>query len=327
MRIERVSVHELSSSDIEMIDKFIDDNQGLVFHYIGFNKIVSHYSKTTLQYWLAYKKNQLIGVCPVHTFKIGYLKSLISGLTSFEIPYGGWVYIQGESNKSILNSVKLHYNESLLISTSFFSNETDLTNKNNKLRETAVIDFQEMDEDSLWNNISSKRKNMIRKAEKSGVYAKILQKEGIRDFYRLLLQMNNRTNMISQNIEYYQDLFEMYGSEKACILISYLQEIPLSAIMLVGNKNAWHYWQGASDTDYNLGASEFLQWKAILHAFNQNTKLYDLCVIDQQQLPQIAKFKLSFGGETLNYQFISKRHIVHKAMNRISKLVCNRRND
>ena len=320
MKIERISAYRLSATETKKIDQFIDDNNGLVFHYVEFNKIAAGFCKTELEYWLAVDNDRLVGICPAHFVKKGMLKHFESGLTGFEIPYGGWVHIPEVDSLRLLKSTKLHYNESLLISTNFLDEEYGLSGSS-LIRETAFIDFRDTDLLSIWGRFDSKRRNMVRKAEKSSVQVHVLNTDNIKDFYELLMNMNSRTSLSSKNEEYYRGIYHLLGPEKACIMVAYLKNEPVSSVMLVGNDNVWHYWQGATDTRFNVGAGELLQWMAIQYAFSRGTKLYDMCVIERNMLPKLASFKLSFGAKPVEYRFVSIRPISVRLLQRGARMV------
>ncbi len=323
MKTKRIKAEDLSAEEIALIDAFIEDNAGLVFHCVEFNKIAAKFAGTELGYWLAYDEGSMVALLPVHLVRGGVSKHYISGLTTFEIPYGGWVHGPDIDIRVLSKWSKLKLNETLLICASFLSDDTFMGT--GLTRETALIDLQNADMDSLWNRIDSKRKNMIRKAEKNGIQVHVLDQDDIADFYVLLQQMHRSKGFKSKTERYYGEIHQAFCFRKARVLVACLNDTPVSTIMLVGNKNAWHYWQGATDTKYNLGAGELLQWHAIQYAFSQGSKLYDMCVIERDKLPNIASYKLSFGAEPCNYRVVTQRPFSARLINRVSRIAKKRR--
>ena len=323
MIIKRIKAADLSAEEITLIDAFIEANAGLVFHSVEFNVIAAGYAGTELEYWLAYDEGSMIALLPVHLVGQGLTKHYISGLTTFEIPYGGWIHGPDVNTETLCKCSKLKINETLLICTSFLSDDSYV--RTGSKRETAVIVLQNADMDVLWNRIDSKRRNMIRKAERSDIRIQALDLDDIADFYGLLQKMHRRKGFKSKTEQYYRAIYQSLSFQQARVLVAYLNNTPVSTIMLVGNKNAWHYWQGATDTEYNLGAGELLQWHAIQYAFNQGSKLYDMCVIERDRLPNIALFKLSFGAEPCNYRVLAQRPFTARLINRVSRIANKRR--
>jgi lipid II:glycine glycyltransferase (peptidoglycan interpeptide bridge formation enzyme) len=251
---------------------------------------------------------------PVHLKSDGILKRYESGITNFEIPYGGWVFTEGLSNRQLLDAGSISSRESVSVTTSFFDKDNPNQIEDNCLKETVLIDMQHTTPEAIWKNINDKRKNMIRKAEKNNVSIKT--SDNLDDFYGLLMSMNKRTTMHSKPREFYSDIEKSFGSEHSSILTAYLESKPIAALMITGNINAWHYWQGASDTNYNVGAGEMLQWQAMNHVFGK-TWFYDMCVIEKQKLPNLAQFKQGFGGEIANYRFFNKSSLSYRILRRL----------
>lgn len=315
LKIERIACKSLSTDDKCLIDTFIDGHNGLVFHYTDFNIIAAKYYKSDLEYWLAYKQDELVGIMPVHLKINGRLKRYESGITNFEIPYGGWVFLEDLSNWKIIADLPIGSSESVSITTSFFDKDILYKIGDNRLKETVLINMQNSTLDEIWKNINDKRKNKIRKAEKNSLIIKT--SDNLVDFYELLIGMNRRTSMHSKPREFYHDIEKCYGDEHSRILTAYFEKKPIAAIMITGNINAWHYWQGAVDTNYNVGAGEMLQWQAINYVFGK-TKCYDMCVIEKQKLPNLAQFKQGFGGALANYNIINKSSLSLRILRKLT---------
>ena len=82
-----------------------------------------------------------------------------------------------------------------------------------------------------------------------------------------------------------------------------------------------HYYKGASLFETkNVGQGELLQWEAIKWAKNRGVKYYDLCVLDSDRLPHIAKFKMGFSMQLLSFEVFTKRSLSFRILNRIRKL-------
>ena len=81
-----------------------------------------------------------------------------------------------------------------------------------------------------------------------------------------------------------------------------------------------HYWQGTSKNDVkNYGQGELLQWEAIKWAKQNGSKYYDLCVIQKEKLPDIARFKMGFVESIKPFYLVNYKPFAFKVINRISK--------
>jgi hypothetical protein len=326
LSFERANYKIINQTQKNRIDKFIENHGGLVFHETLFNEILSGFIKSDLYYHFAYRENNLVGICPVHKTQKGLLKKYESGKLDFEIPYGGWVF----SNETELPELMSLFKPGPFEAFNYFSNI--LINNNTILTTDAYIYWTSIINldtalEEIWKiNIDSKRRNMIRKAQKIGIKINICGSEVINDFYSLLKEMNISTGMKSKGIEFYKQLISCYPAEKARIMLAYKDNDLLSGIFLLGNKNVIHYWQGASHWNAgNYGQGELLQWEAIKWSSRMGVQYYDLCYLySNKQLEEkekkqmrIADFKLGFSKELMPFYLISKRSYSFKILNKI----------
>ncbi len=327
MKIVRTTISDLTEEKQKSINEFIEKNCGLVFHEPDFNKIVSEFSGSQFNYLLAYDSyGEMIGICPVHTLKRGFLKFSYSNPTSFEVPYGGWVFNKNRTNiKELIKNMKLSPNESLTYCSNIQIHGDDYKNISNYHsipRQTAVIDLS-LREQTIWNDvIHSKRRNMIRKALKSGLKIKIFGPEGFDIYYKLMVDTHQRIGFKSMPKDYYFRIFDLYfKKKKAAIFIAEKSGQAIAGLVLIGNRNVMHYWQGASKGEVpNLGQGELLQWETIRWAKNNECCYYDLCIVEPKRLPNIAKFKLGFSRELIKtIEFVIKP-VVFRMFNKLYKI-------
>jgi hypothetical protein len=323
MEIVRKTFFEISKSEKSQIDIFIGQNNGLIFHEIKLNEIVSGIFSTELSYILAYINKKLVGICPVHTLKKGILKNSYSNNGSFEIPYGGWVFDKNSTEfQKLWNKFPLRFNESITYWSSLMSDIPGKIKKTGISFQTGYVNL-DLSENEIFNSvIHSKRRNMIRKAEKSGITIIKYGTEGLPIYYNILQRNQNQTGQNKNSLNFYQSLIGAYFSTgNALLMIAYLEEQPLAGVIILGNKNVMHYWKGAlMDGCPNLGQGELLQWESIKWAKSQSAKYYDLCVIEPERLPNIAGFKLDFAGETLSFFCIIKKTFSYKILNKIQNV-------
>jgi len=207
MRIFRKDILEIDDNQRKNINQFIEENNGLIFHETKFNEIVSESFDTSLSFLLAYKNNKLAGICPMHTIKNGILNLTYSNPAIFEVPYGGWVFDNEQiSIQHLLNQINPSFNEHL----TYWSNIQIKGNSNEyynlafSSHQTAVIDLSP-DEDTIWEGvINSKRRNMIRKALKSGVKIRSYGAEGFESYYPLMTAMHDKASLKTKPVTYYE---------------------------------------------------------------------------------------------------------------------------
>ena len=184
---------------------------------------------------------------------------------------------------------------------------------------TLLIDLKKTEEEIWMKDVNSKRRNMIRKAEKSGLTV-MINNESIDEFYSFYNAANSKHKLQCLPINFFYDLNE----QKRHINIKYLWAIRKNEILgitvIIYDKNYALYWIGISvDNTPNLGQGELLQWEAIKLIKLNGCKYYDLCYIEKEKLPYIYKFKKGFSNSEIAIPLITKKTFSYKIINKIMK--------
>jgi len=134
-------------------------------------------------------------------------------------------------------------------------------------------------------------------------------------------ELHEKMDLKMKSKKYYENILKTYfRKNQAIILLAEKNGDILSGVILIGNKNVMHYWQGASKRNVeNLGQGELLQWEAIKWAKENGSQYYDLCVVEKDRLPNIAKFKLGFSKDIKPFYNISIRPLTFRILNRMNK--------
>jgi len=305
--------------DFSTAEAFLNNNFSSPTHWPEWNIIISKYYNTKFYYFTAYEKNKLIGLCPVHEIRNGYLKTLHSGQLHF-IPYGGWIF----SQKTTLNTSKLptNINEMFLgFSLPILDEFNVIYSKNNTRNfETLIIDLQK-DINEIWKNeLNSKRRQNIRKAFKNNVQIEIDPKNELNNFYKMYENSckNNKLNILPKS--FFKDMFKI--SKNICFKIIWAKKENnyLANIVVVYDKNYSFYWLG-NNRKYLpfLGQTEILQWEAINSMKANGCKYYDLCYIEKERLPNIYRFKKGFSKTEVPIFFHTKKGFSYRVFNKIQK--------
>jgi lipid II:glycine glycyltransferase (peptidoglycan interpeptide bridge formation enzyme) len=166
---------------------------------------------------------------------------------------------------------------------------------------------------------------MIRKAEKSGITITKFGAEGLPIYFDLVHVMHKKAGLKEPPSNYYKRILDAYYTTgNALLMIAFHIDEPLAGVIIVGNKNVIHYWQGASMSEVpNFGQGELLQWESIKWAKKQEAQYYDLCVIEPERLPHIAQFKMGFSKDLKYFYCITKRTLPFRAINKIQNVFTN----
>jgi len=303
--------------DFSIAEAFLNNNFSSPTHWPEWNILISKYYNTKFFYFIAYKKNELIGICPVHKTDNGTLKTLHSGQFHF-IPNGGWIFSEEtEVTEQFypIPATQMFQGFSLPLIDQF---NATYNFKNLKKFQTLIIDLDK-DLDNIWKeDLNSKRRNMIRKAEKSGVEVVSYNKSNLQLFYKYYEQANKRNNLQIQPFNFFRELFTANKNIDFDILAAYQNGNILNFVVTVSDKNYSFYWLGITNNHApNLGQGALLQWEAIQRSKKHGCRYYDLCYIEKEKLPHIYKFKKDFSKTEVPIIFHAKKTIVYTVLNKI----------
>lgn len=325
IRIERHRVTDIDDHLRSDIDKFTEIYRGTVFHEITFNRIFSEVFGTRMTYFLAWSGDGLIGVCPCHTFKEGLIEHTYSSPTSFEIPYGGWIYNNKViSVQQLMSGMKLSPKEALHMSTNIEPpgmNSYDCLSRKTTMAHTVILDLAGKSVDSIFESFSHGQRNKIRKAEKLGVTIIPIGSNDFDSFQDLVIELKENVAMQIRDREYYERVFsEYHGLNRCCCLGAVYNGEIISTLILLANKAFTTIWIGGRKMGItkNLYQNELMIWEAIKWAKGFGSDYFDLCVINEEKYPNLARMKLSFSKEIWDYHYLNVISPAFKVLNRFN---------
>ena len=314
LRYKDFSLIKPNSHQINQISNLIIDDNGSVFHGVELNKIVENNFGTELFYFVDNPANMTC-FSPIHVDSNKYGFKRYNFMPLGDIPYAGFVGKQ-EIN---INNLSIGFFESIKYCGFPYAIDTIHKHQVESFGETNMVDLS-LDEDEIFTKIiHSKRRNMIRKALKSGVTIKVYSnQEGFEKFWPLLESLHIKLGYKRFTFDYYNAIFQYFAKKQdAFVLLAFKEEKPISGIFIIGNKNYMHYYKGASLSQVkNEGQGELMQWEAIKLSKSLGIKYYDLCNLDKNNLPAIYKFKTGISQNIVNYPKFSKNRLGYKIFNK-----------
>jgi hypothetical protein len=304
--------------DFSKAADFLNGNFSAPTHWPEWNLLVSKHFRTDFYYYGAYEGHDLIGICPIHEVKSGILSSLYSGQFHY-IPNGGWILSQKRfiSDKEIkLGRFAAFYSSTLPIIDQF--NVTYNAKRQGALK-TLIIDLYN-NLDSIWlNDIDPKKRNKIRKAEKSGLTVQLINDQ-IHNFYTFYREANIKNHLPILPEDFFYELLNTMHTVNFDVLCAKKDAEPFGIAVIAYDKNYAFYWLGITIEDKpNLGQGELLQWEAIKKTKKCGCKFYDLCYIEKERLPHIYAFKKGFSNTEADIVLVSKKSFGYKVVNRLKK--------
>lgn len=261
---------------------------------------------------LLYYNNDGLRAIYVYMKRVTNIDYLYDSIT----PYGyGGVLFEGDTNIDKLESFWAAYvnkmNEINVVD-NFVRYHPVLSNAEHMKFISEVIDLGKTiaidlsSPEVIWENIVSKNRNTIRKAEKNGIeihHAKdySLFKEFIQ-IYNATMDKDNATDYYYFKEDFYksihQDLFDNYELFYAVLD----GKIIAMSIIIFANKQMHYHLSGSLIEYRNLAPSNLLLYKAALWGYEQGFKTFHLGGGVGSEEDNLYKFKAAFNRNS-NYQF------------------------
>lgn len=178
-----------------------------------------------------------------------------------------------------------------------------------------TIAFDLISPERIWENITSKNRNMIRKAEKNGIEIRHEKNQALfADFKRIYNTTMDKDH--AEDYYYFGDTFyesihnDLYNNYEMFYAVLNGQIIAMS-IMLFANKQM-HYHLSGSIAEYrNMAPSNLLLYKAALWGYEQGFKTFHLGGGVGSGEDNLYKFKAAFNRNS-DYQFSTGKEIFNQ---------------
>ncbi len=312
-----MAINKISNKRAE---EFLQENFSSPTHWPDWNLLVAKYYDTNFFYLGYFEKKKLTGICPYHeTIYKKILSKRYSGQFHL-IPNGSWIFSKPiKISKGFFATDRHLFAHSQIFT---LPNVPEFNANYHKIqstkKKTLIIDLKQ-DEEEIWkSDINSKRRNMVRKAAKKGVYIKSIDnKTDLMKFYELYETASKSFSVRQLSYEFIKDMFFKSQNISLDIFVAYKKSEQIANVGIVSDKNYSYYWLGnnAKNTK-NLGQGELLQWEAIKFMRNKGCKYYDLCYIEPERLPGIYNFKKGFSKDIFDIYLINHKPLAFKLLNR-----------
>ena len=252
-------------------------------------------------------------------------KTDLEGYYDSVTPYGyGGVLFEGdmsEENKAAFWREYLSVMEQEHIVDNFVRYHPVLRNAEPMKSISNVIDlgktiaFDLSSPEVIWENIISKNRNMIRKAEKNGIEIRhgkdLALFEDFRRIYNATMEKDNAEEYYFFGEKFYESIHNDLNDNYEMFYAVLNGEIIAMSIMLFAN-NQMHYHLSGSMVEYrNLAPSNLLLYKAALWGCEQGYKTFHLGGGVGSGEDNLYKFKAAFNRNS-DYQFSIGKQIFNE---------------
>jgi len=314
--IVRLSLGKIDADLAANIDILCNDCGGTVFHEVALNRMASAAFGSDLSYYLAYQDAELVGCCPCHSFREGWITRSYSNLSANEMPYGGWVFDENAvSLEGLLAKTRTHALESLSIVSNIALQQAVKTaweKLGAKSHETVLVGLEGQTEEEIFNSLKHSQKQKIRRALKLGLEAVSLDPGDFGVFTALGTDLKRKAGLKIRDEAFYKGVFSHYHAlgRAVCTAVRYQGEYISTGIALANSNYAIGWAAGRKiGIPNNLYQNELLIWDQIRWAKNLGCAYLDLGAIHPDRLPHLLRMKLSFSRETKKFYSYSIRKL------------------
>ena len=243
-------------------------------------------------------------------------KTAIDGMYDSVTPYGyGGVLFEGdttEENKAAFWKDYLAKMEEEHIVDNFvryhpvLKNAVPMKSISNVIDLGKTIAFDLSSPEVIWENIISKNRNMIRKAEKNGIEIKhgkdLALFEDFRRIYNSTMEKDNAEEYYYFGDKFYESIHNDLNDNFEMFYAILNGEIIAMSIMLFANKQMHYHLSGSMIEYRNLAPSNLLLYKAALWGCEHGYKTFHLGGGVGSGEDNLYKFKAAFNKSS-DYQF------------------------
>jgi len=176
-------------------------------------------------------------------------------------------------------------------------------------------------EEQLWKEVSSKRRNEVRRATKEGAYFSIENTEdSLKKCYGILQEVYNRTKLPIPDYNFFYNLYCMNSNSKLLIFCAYYNNEIIGCMLALSFKDTiYDFYAGSVMKFYNRYPNDLIPWEVFKWGKKNNYKVFDFGGAGKPNVPYgVRDYKKKFGGVFVNYGRYEKVH--QQMMFKISKV-------
>jgi lipid II:glycine glycyltransferase (peptidoglycan interpeptide bridge formation enzyme) len=164
--------------------------------------------------------------------------------------------------------------------------------------ELSLIDSEE----SLFANMSSDRRNAIKKAQKDGIF--VTETKDFKLIHDLVKKTFDRQSKFLDFEMVNKILNEFANSENAFAYVAYRNELPVAGTFCVKSGSKVYYLLGGYDNkNKHKGAGVLSLWEAILYAKRNGFSVFDF---EGSMIQPIESYFRGFGGNIVPYYTVNR---------------------
>lgn len=160
------------------------------------------------------------------------------------------------------------------------------------------------DQEELWSNVSSKRRNEIRRAKLEGSEFKVFNtKEALLKSYEIIEEVYKRVGIPYPPRTFFEKAFEILGTDHFKVFNAVYKDKIIGTMLTLCYKDTIYDWYAGSFKDYyDKYPNDLIPWEVFLWGKMAGYKEFDFGGAGKPNVPYgVRKYKKRFGGKFVNY--------------------------
>lgn len=174
-----------------------------------------------------------------------------------------------------------------------------------------IVDLNK-NEEELWKEVNTKRRNEIRRAKKEGTTFSVKSNfNDLHECYSILKSVYKKAKLPFPNINFFEHIFKNNDNNTGLKLFCACNENKIIGCMfaLVYKNTIYDFYAGAYPEYYNKYPNDLIPWEVFLWGKEHGYELFDFGGAGEPDKPYgVRDYKLKFGGKLVNYGRFEKVH-------------------
>lgn len=174
-----------------------------------------------------------------------------------------------------------------------------------------IVDLKK-EEDELWKDVHSKRRNEIRRATKEGTkFIFNNSYEALLKSYNILIDVYKRAKLPLPSFSHFESLLKLSDNKSGLRIATavYNEKIIGCMLILICNNTIYDYYAGSYKSFYNKYPNDLIPWEIFKWGKENDFSYFDFGGAGKPNIPYgVRDYKKKFGGNFVNYGRFLKIH-------------------
>jgi FemAB-related protein (PEP-CTERM system-associated) len=301
----------------EYLDRWEDyikrSGTSTLYHRMGWKNVIEKSFGHKTRYLLAEDGGSVVGILPLVLINHPFFARCVVSMPFLN--YGGICADSEEAERLLLEEaieISRRASAEYLELRQLKRVDCHLASSEEKVTMTVNL---ESDPDLLWGRFNPKLRQIIRKAEKSGLQLSVGREENLRAFYEVFSSNMKELGSPVYGISFFRNVLREFQGEMLIFAVTHEEKTIGAAFVGIFKKSLEGFWASSLREHFDLHPNEYLYWKQLEYGCTHAYECFNLGRSSKDS--GSLRFKKKFGATArqLYYQYHLKRGVEIPRMN------------